>query len=84
MIHYNAVVSRYKCLLQYLSTSRSPPVDAHKWMLVYKQIMNENVLKHRCNNIKYVLIEVITNTTLKMSLYLLTTALCYKAFIQCL
>ncbi len=41
-----------KCLFMYLST----PLDTHIWRLLYKQIMNDNTVKHSCNNIKYVFI----------------------------
>ncbi len=50
--HYNVVVCRYKCLLMYLLTAITPPVDTCKWRLLYNQIMNDNILKYSCNNIK--------------------------------
>ena len=36
----------------YLSTTRKPPVATHKWKLVYKQAINDNIVKHSCNRIK--------------------------------
>ncbi len=42
-----------------LSATVTPPVGTHKWRLVYKQLINENIVKHRRNNIKYIFIEVI-------------------------
>ncbi len=35
----------------YLSTNISLCVDIHRWRLLYKHIMNDNVVKH--TNIKY-------------------------------
>lgn len=34
---------------------------AHKW-LVYEQIMRDNIIKHSCTNIEYVLIRVVMIT----------------------
>ncbi len=38
----------------------TPPADTHKWRLVHKQIMNDNIVKHSFNDIKYVLIGEVT------------------------
>ncbi len=50
------VVSRQKCLLMHLSTTITPPVGTHNRVLVYKQPMNDNMVKRSCNNIKHVFI----------------------------
>lgn len=47
----DAAVSRYECFLMYLSTTIT-----HKWRLVHKHIMDENMVKHSCGNTKYVFI----------------------------
>lgn len=45
MTHYNVDVSRYKCLLMYLSLNLMTPVGTCKWWLVYKQLMNDFTIK---------------------------------------
>lgn len=50
-------VSRYMCLLMYLSTTRTPPVGTNKWRLLYELIIKEKIVKHRCNNMNHVFIE---------------------------
>ncbi len=51
---YNLLVSRYKCLLSYLSTTVTLLVDTYKWRLLCQQIINDNIIKHS-NDVKYVL-----------------------------
>lgn len=38
------------CLFMYFPTAIAPPVGSCKWKLLYKQMMNDNVVKHCCNN----------------------------------
>lgn len=38
----------------YVSTTITPPVVTHKWKLLYRQMMNDKIVKYSCsNNIKY-------------------------------
>lgn len=45
MIHYNVVVSGFKCLLMYLPATLTPSVGIHKWRQLYKQMINDNIVK---------------------------------------
>lgn len=38
----------------YLATTKTPPMDMHKWRLVYKQIIKDNIVKNCCNDAKCV------------------------------
>lgn len=67
----------------YLLGNINPHMDTHKWRLVYKQVMRENIVKYSFNNnMKYTSIREVTivdkNCTLtnsKKSLYPLITTL---------
>lgn len=67
----------------------TPPVDTQKCLLLYKQIMNDNIVKHSCNNIKHVftgegIINIAHNKYLKCPYICLQLHLCYKVTVYVL
>lgn len=54
----------------------TPPVDTRQWRLNYKQIINDKILKHICNNIKSMCREeVIIPHKFTLTLYVFTPTL---------
>lgn len=52
------IFSQYDGLLMHLSTIITLSVGTHEWILVYKQKMIDNILKHSCNYVKSVFIHI--------------------------
>lgn len=64
----------------YLSATITSLLETHAWRLLYKQIIDDHVVKHRCDDIKYVFIGEIDKYFKLINAE--NILVCYKLFVE--